>query len=81
MTAKQLIKKMLEHGFEKCGPNHYGKKVDDTTVIVTISEHDSATTGEWLMPHIAEHTKQGLGTFCTWSANGINQALAKRKYF
>lgn len=81
MTSKKLIDKMLAHGFEKCGTNDYGKNINDVTVIVSISENDSATTGEWFMPHFKEITKIGMEYFHSWSASGINQALSKRKYF
>lgn len=72
---------MLAHGFTKCAANDYGKKINDVTIIVTIPENDSATTGEWFMPHFKEMTSVGIESFYSWSANGINQALSKRKYF
>lgn len=81
MINKQLIDKMLSHGFEKCAKDDYGKKVNDITVIVSIPENDTTTTGDWFMPHFKEITKVGVETYYSWSAAGINLALSKRKYF
>lgn len=73
---------MLAHGFEKCAEYKYGKIIHGLTIIVTISENESATTGTWLMPSFVE-IKDGsiLDTFCSWTAAGINLALSKRGYF
>lgn len=81
MTSKQLINKMLQHGFEKCAEDKFGKNVNGETVIVSISENDSATAGKWFMPHIQTITNIGIEDYYTWTARGINQALAKRGCF
>lgn len=73
---------MLAHGFEKCAEYKYGKNIKGLTIIVNISENDSATSGHWSMPSFVE-IKDGaiIDTFCSWSASGINLALSKRNYF
>lgn len=73
---------MLAHGFSKCAANKYGKNINDETIIVSIPENDTATTGEWFMPHFNILVdNRVVDYFYSWSANGINQALSKRKYF
>lgn len=73
---------MLAKGFTQCGQNNYSKKVGEITVIVTISPNETSTTGEWLMPSFKEIMNDSIfDTFCSWTANGINQALCKREYF
>ncbi|MCM1223833.1 MAG: hypothetical protein NC548_56215 [Lachnospiraceae bacterium] len=82
MTNKQLIQKMLAKGFTQCGKHNYGKKVGEITVIVSLTPNDTATTGEWRMPSFKEIMNGSIfDTFCSYTANGLNQALCKRKYF
>ena len=68
--------------FENPCANKYGKNINDETIIVSIPENDTATTGEWFMPHFNILVdNRVVDYFYSWSANGINQALSKRKYF
>lgn len=81
MTSKSLIKKLLANGFVMSGENEYSKQLDGCIGTVAISEHDSATQGNWFMPFLIERTQFGEGHNYSWTAAGLNQIISRRGYF